>query len=109
MRSALSVMIAGAVLSGAVFVGEAEAGNKHKHKRSAVHRVDVRYDHRGDRYFRDRDVVVIRDHYRPYYQPLPPGLRKRYYRTGSLPPGWSKRMRPVPVYVERELIGVPRG
>jgi hypothetical protein len=107
MKSVLSVMIAAVVLSGAVFVGQAEGGSKPK--RSAVRRVEVRYDQRGDRYFRDRDVVVIRDYYRPYYRPLPPGLRQRYYRTGSLPPGWARRMRPVPAYIERELVVVPRG
>ncbi|MGH9255846.1 MAG: hypothetical protein ACRD3C_14895 [Vicinamibacterales bacterium] len=107
MKSVLSMVIAGVVLSGAVFVGQAEGGDRRN--RSAVRRVEVRYDHRGDRYYRDRDIVVIREYYRPYYRPLPPGLRQRYYRTGSLPPGWAKRMRPVPVYIEPELVVLPRG
>lgn len=116
MKSLLSLMIAGAVLSGTVLTGTAEAGDRRKG--SKHRRVEVRYedrydDHyrygRSDRYFRDRDVVVIRDYYQPYYRPLPPGLQRRYYRTGYLPPGWAKRMRPVPVYVERELVAVPYG
>jgi hypothetical protein len=111
-------MIAGALLGGTVFVDHAEAGDKRrgKHGRRAearYERYDDRYEggryYRGDRYFRDRDVVVIRDYYRPYYRPLPPGLRHRYYRTGYLPPGWARRVRPVPVYVERELVVVPHG
>ena len=107
MKSLLSIMIAGVLLGGTVFVDHAEAGDKRRGR--AHHRGDVRYEYRDDHYFRGRDVVVIRDYYRPYYRPLPPGLRNRYYRTGYLPPGWAKRMRPVPVYLEPELVVVPRG
>jgi hypothetical protein len=64
---------------------------------------------RDDRYFRGRDVVVIRDYYRPYYRPVPPGLRARYVRGGHLPPGWARRVRPVPRRFERDLVVVPRG
>jgi hypothetical protein len=106
----LSVAIAGAVLGGTMFVDHAEAGDRRRgrHGRAEVRyeRYDDRY-YRGDRYFRNRDVVVIREYYRPYYRPY--GLRHRYHRAGYLPPGWAKRIRPVPVYVERELVVVPRG
>ena len=123
MKSLLSLMVAGALLGGTVFADRAEAGDK----RRAPARGEVRYerfdngyyrdtrDYRDDRhyhanrYYHARDVVVIRDYYRPYYRPLPPGLRHHYHRAGYLPPGWAKRMRPVPVYVERELVVVPRG
>ena len=125
MKSLMSVMLAVALLGGTLCAGHAEAGDKrrgHGHDRDEIRY--ERYDHgyyrddrdyrddrhfHGDRYFRDRDVVVIRDYYQPYYQPLPPGLRHRYYRAGYLPPGWAKRVRPVPVYVERDLVVVPRG
>ncbi|HEU4688831.1 MAG TPA: hypothetical protein VFS23_10745 [Vicinamibacterales bacterium] len=110
MKSLVSLTIAGILLSGTVFVEQAEAGDKRKghgrYARSDYYRGD---HYRGDRYFHDHDVVVIREYYRPYHRPLPPGLRHRYYRTGHLPPGWAKRMRPVPVYVERELVVVPHG
>ena len=106
MKSLLSIMIAGVLLGGTVFVDHAEAGDR---RRGSNHRREVRYEHRDDRYFRGRDVVVIRDYYRPYYRPLPRGIRYRYDRSGYLPPGWAKRMRPVPVYVERDLVVVPRG
>lgn len=76
-------------------------------------RRDGRYDHHNDRarngYFRGRDVVVIREYYRPAYRPLPPGLARHYARSGFLPSGWARRMRPVPVYVERDMVRVPRG
>jgi hypothetical protein len=111
VRSLVSLSIAGILLSGTAFVERAEAGDKKRgysrYERADDYRGDRHY--RGDRYFRDHEVVVIREYYRPYYQPLPPGLRHRYYRTGYLPPGWAKRVRPVPVYIERELVVVPHG
>jgi hypothetical protein len=125
VKSLLTVMIAGALLGGTVFADQAEAGDKRRGNR----RAEARYEHRDDRhddgryyagryyegryydgrYIRSRDVVVIRDYYRPYYRPLPPGLRHRYYRGGYLPPGWAKRVYPVPVYLEPELVVVPNG
>lgn len=54
-------------------------------------------------------MVIIRDYYRPYYRPLPRGVRHVYARRGHLPPGWAKRAHPVPIYVERRLPPIPRG
>ncbi len=105
MKRMLSAMIAGAILSTTVFVHPAEAGDK----RRGARRAEVRQQHLEDRYFRGRDVMVIRDYYRPHHRALPPGLRHRYVRGGYLPPGWAKRVRPLPVYLERELVVVPRG
>ena len=58
-----------------------------------------------------RDVEVIRTHYRPLYsgRRLPPGLAKKYARTGQLPPGWQKKMEPIPAVVERQLPPLPPG
>ena len=58
------------------------------------------------RYFRGSDYVVLRQHYAGPHD-LPPGLRKKYYRNGSLPPGWEKRFQPMPVIVVQELPPVP--
>jgi hypothetical protein len=66
------------------------------------------YKHQEQRYFRDRD----RDYMARYYdgpRNLPPGLRKKYYRNGTLPPGWQKRFRPMPPQVIVELPPVPYG
>ena len=60
-------------------------------------------------YFRHDDVRVIRESYEPRYRSLPPGLAKKYYRTGHLPPGWEKKMEPLPVAIERELVVLPPG
>jgi hypothetical protein len=118
----LSLIAAGVVL-GTVFAASAEAGDKRSRAGRNQVRQDDRYDRydrdvrynrevrddRYDRYFRDRDVVVIREYYRPSYRTLPPGLQRRYVRSGYLPPGWARRMRPVPVYIERDMVRVPRG
>lgn len=53
------------------------------------------------RYFRREDYGAVQRYYTGP-RDLPPGLRKKYYRTGKLPPGWQKKIRPFPpelVYV----------
>ena len=70
-------------------------------------------DDRGDRhrdascYFRQEDIRIVREYYEPRYRSLPPGLAKKYARTGHLPPGWEKKMEPLPVAVERRLVVLP--
>ena len=58
-----------------------------------------------------RDIELIRTHYSPQYRGrrLPPGLAKKYARTGQLPPGWQKKMEPIPVALERKLPPLPTG
>jgi hypothetical protein len=82
---------------------------KHAHKHAAYDDDDDRdVDHRGGRcYFGPADVRVIREYYVPRYQSLPPGLQKKYRRTGQLPPGWQKKLQPLPIEVERRLIVLP--
>ena len=50
---------------------------------------------------------MITEYYAPQYRALPPGLAKKYARTGQLPPGWQKKMQPFPVAVERQLPVLP--
>src|SRR5258706_569951 len=78
--------------------------NKHWHGDA-----DDRDEHRHDErcYFRQDDIRVIREYYESRYRSLPPGLAKKYYRTGHLPPGWERKMEPVPVAVERRLVVLP--
>jgi hypothetical protein len=59
--------------------------------------------------FTTHDTAVIREYYAPQRRSLPPGLQKKYERTGHLPPGWEKKMRPMPVVVERQLPPLPPG
>jgi hypothetical protein len=107
VRSLMTVMIAGVVLCGTVFAGAAEAGDHGRGRGHYKHGREVVYESRG--YFRPHDVVVIRDYYRPYYRPMPRGYERVYYRGGYLPGGWERRIRPVPVYLEPELVVVPQG
>lgn len=105
MRPLLTVMIASVLLGGTVLADRAEAGDRWKHDKHG--RTVVVYESRP--YFRPHDVVVIRDYYRPYYRPLPAGVARAYYRGGYLPIGWERRIRPVPVYLEPNLVVVPSG
>jgi hypothetical protein len=59
--------------------------------------------------FLPREVRIIREYYAQRYQNLPPGLQKKYRRTGQLPPGWQKKMEPFPVAIERQLQVLPAG
>ena len=62
--------------------------------------------HRGneknDAYFHSEDHVSLRQYYGGPAS-LPPGLRKKYYRTGKLPPGWEKRFQPFPPALVQQL------
>ena len=60
-------------------------------------------------YFQPHDVRIIREYYEPRYRSLPPGLAKKFARTGHLPPGWQRKMESFPVAVERELVVLPSG
>jgi hypothetical protein len=59
--------------------------------------------------FSPREVCLIREYYAPRYRSLPPGLQKKYRRTGQLPQGWQKKFEPFPLVVERELVALPYG
>jgi len=102
----LLTVVVGVVVSGALLAPSAEAGDR-RHARDG-RRVDARVTYQRDGYVRDRDVVLIREYY-VTHERLPRGVRKHYARRGQLPRGWAKRMRPVPVYVERQLPVLPRG
>src|SRR4029078_4032248 len=58
-------------------------------------------------FFTSGDVRVLREYYEPRYRHLPPGLRKKYARTGQLPPGWARRIETLPVVVERPVVVLP--
>ena len=69
---------------------------------------DEDFDHRASGcFFQPHDVRVITEYYAPEYRRLPPGLAKKYYRTGQLPPGWQKKLQPFPIAVERQMVALP--
>jgi hypothetical protein len=108
MRTLFTLIVSGVLLS-------AYAQGKHWHddddhwKKHARHEDEDHDRHHAEDgcYFRPQDSRVIVDYYGARYRDLPPGLRKKYYRTGHLPPGWEKRIEPVPVVVEHQLAPLP--
>jgi len=65
---------------------------------------------RGDhdtRYFQSEEYGAIERYYTGPRN-IPPGLRKKYYRTGTLPPGWQKKLQPFPPELVRQLPPLPR-
>ena len=115
MKPLTCVILAGVLLAGAtVGTPAAEAGDRKHWRRDRDHgrydRDHGRYDRgRHERYFSEREVYLVREYYRPRHRALPRGLRAHYYRRGYLPPGWHRRIRPYPVYVEREIVVLPHG
>src|SRR3954454_12338810 len=63
---------------------------------------DDHYTH----YFREQDYGSVERYYSGP-RDLPPGLRKKYYRTGTLPPGWEKRFQPFPLELAGRLPPLP--
>lgn len=49
------------------------------------------------------DVRILREYYVQHPVNLPPGLQKRYERTGQLPPGWQKKLQAFPSGIESRL------
>lgn len=115
MRSLICVMLAGVLVGGASFGAQDAEARGPKYKRKYAD--DRRYDRRDDdrryararhgRYFSNREIYLVREYYRPRYRYAPGPVR--YYRAGYLPRGWHRRMRPYPVFVEREVVVLPHG
>jgi hypothetical protein len=101
------------VLLGAGALSADHQGKPKKHKDST--RAAVSGGHSGDSAgtvtvsWGTRDIEIIRRHYAPKYRNLPPGLQKKYARTGQLPPGWQKKVEPFPASLERECSPLPAG
>jgi hypothetical protein len=54
------------------------------------------------------DVHIVSAYYAPRYRAVPAGQRKRFFRSSHLPPGWEKKMEPLPAEVEKQLMPIPR-
>ena len=119
MKRLIGATVAALLLAGVVLDADKhDKQKKHKDGKHVSH-IDERDDRRDDR--RDgksvdvrivwgtRDVEVIRTHYAPRYRNLPPGLAKKYARTGQLPPGWQKKVEPFPADLERRCAPLPTG
>jgi hypothetical protein len=103
MRRTISFTIAALLFAGIVLSADRGHGNKHRRGPAAAPEGSVSVS------WGRHDIEVVRRYYAPRYRDLPPGLRKKYERTGQLPPGWQKKMEPLPLAVERECTVLPAG
>jgi hypothetical protein len=101
--------IPGLVLVSVLAAATASAKPKHWHDGKHESKHDGDRDDRREAgcYFRQDDIRVIHEYYEPRYRALPPGLAKKYARTGRLPPGWERKMEPLPLEIERRLVVLP--
>jgi hypothetical protein len=104
------------MLLSTVLIAGAAHGGGHWHdddthfKQHAMHQDDGDrdVDHRANGcYFRPGDARQIGEYYAPRYRALPPGLQKKPMRRGRLPPGWARRIEPLPPVLEPQLIVLP--
>ncbi|HYM09140.1 MAG TPA: hypothetical protein VEU62_00335 [Bryobacterales bacterium] len=103
MRAVILVLLLGGLIAAGPRAALAKDHSDHDRKHWNDDDEQDREHHRkyGDACFRDDDLRVIHDYYRP--RSLPPGLQKKLYRTGHLPPGWEKKIQRFPDTVERRL------
>jgi hypothetical protein len=108
MKRIVLTTLALLTLAGAVVTAD---GPKDKKKKKDAKAAVVVHEHHAGIHvtFAARDVEVIRSHYRGKHNGLPPGLAKKYARTGQLPPGWQKKMEPLSPAIERSLPPLPKG
>ena len=81
--------------------GQGNGKGKGKNNRENQQGEDQGGDH-DSRYFRREDYGSVRRYYTGP-RDLPRGLRKKYSRTGKLPPGWQKKIQPFPPELVRVL------
>ena len=100
VRTTLAILVLAGAAAGADQPGK-QKGKKGKDKGRQTAVVHVA--------FGTREVEILKTHYRGKHASLPPGLAKKYARTGQLPPGWQKKMQPLPPALERTLPPLPAG
>jgi len=114
MRPLISLITLGIALTGQGYAKHWHEDEKQwqehaKHEDQDDRGFDHRDHHARNCYFQPHDAQVLTRYYAPRGRELPPGLQKRLYRNGQLPPGWERRVQPLPAVVERQLVPVPSG
>ena len=114
MRLTITVLTFGILASGLASAKHWHEDEKHRNEHAKHDDEDDRgFDRRNHAasgcYFQPHDAGIITRYYAPRYRELPPGLQKKVSRGGNLPPGWEKRMQPLPVTVEQQLVPLPSG
>jgi hypothetical protein len=116
MRSAICAVLAGLMIAGVAGAAPQKHWHEdddHRQKHWKHHDRDDDDDDRDEDgrpascYLGPRDVWIVSDYYAPRYRTLPPGLQKKLYRTGHLPPGWERKLELLPPVVEQRLVPIP--
>ena len=100
-RKLLSALFGLGPLSAVCLLAQGRGKGKGKGKDKEERHGGPQGGHDGPYFQRENYAVVERYYSGP--RDLPPGLRKKYYRTGKLPPGWQKKIRPFPPELVRVL------
>jgi hypothetical protein len=102
----VTVMSAAAIFRAGAFSDHDHGGHgKDKSEDKNHDYKSPRHGQRDFRYFRPEDRFLLSWYYP--VQSLPPGLKKKYARTGTLAPGWQQRVQPLPATVMARLPPVP--
>ena len=106
-RKLLTTLFAFCPLSGVYLLGKENGNGKDKGKKGKQNQKgNDQAGGQDSRYFRPDDYGAVQRYYTGP-RDLPPGLRKKYYRTGELPPGWQKKIQPFPLELVRVLPPLP--
>src|SRR5262245_12979965 len=105
MRLSILLITFGIITSGPVSAKHWHENEKHwKEHAKQEDQDDQGFHHRNhaarDCYFQPHDAYIVTQYYALRYRELPTGIQKKLYRSGRLPPGWEKKMQPLPVVVE---------
>lgn len=58
-------------------------------------------------YLPSHDARLVRDYYQPRTRALPHGLAPKGAAAGQLPPGWERKVKPLPAALEQQLVVLP--
>jgi hypothetical protein len=81
MKRAAAVILTALLFSGTLYADKPEHAGKGKKEKHNEHK-----KHKNK--FSSNEKAKVND----YYSTLPPGLAKKLKRTGSLPPGWQRKV-----------------
>lgn len=109
MRKIWYVAFAGLLIASVASANDSKKDHSKRKKDASYERVSNGTNVAVKVVFLPREVRLIQGYYGTRFQGLPPGLQKKYRRTGQLPPGWRKKMEPFPLAVERQLTVLPPG
>ncbi len=107
MRPLLCVTLASLLLGSVAVSAEQNQRSKQVNPKATHDRASVQGEARV--VFSTGDVKLIHEYYAPQSRHLPRGMSKKLVRTGTLPPGWQKKMQPFPLALARRLGPVPDG